>query len=790
MSEKTVARFIRITGLVQGVGFRPTVFVVAHELNLTGEVFNDAEGVGLTIEGAPENVNDFERLLREKLPALARIDTFVAKDVPVSHFKAFSITESRAGKVSTNITPDAATCRACLEDIFTESNRRYRYAFTNCTHCGPRYTITRHLPYDRVQTAMATFKMCPACQTEYTDPLDRRFHAQPNACPTCGPELRFTDMAGNEITGDPLFLAAQALRDGKVVAIKGLGGFHLACDANNPSAVNRLRERKNRREKPLAVMVANLESAKLFAHVSDIEAKTLTSSASPIVLLTRKHDYALAGIADGLTDVGIMVAYTPLHRLIFHELAGRPAGVNWLDEPLPIALVMTSANASGFPLVTENDAALTELANIADFVLSHNRPIVTRCDDSVVKIIAGDIAFIRRARGFVPLALKIKESLPTVLAHGAYLKNTVALTREGEIICSQHIADLDSRANHRAHDAVIAHMQSLYELDPQAHACDAHPDFYSTEKALQLAQENNVPCYPLYHHAAHVASVMAEMDRTEVTLGLSLDGVGLGPDGSAWGAELLAVSTQGFARLGHVKALPLPGGDIAAQEPARMGAAVLHSLGKAQAIAERFPMLPNAPHFKALIENPTLSPMATSMGRYFDAAAALLGLCYKQSDEAHAAMLLESAATVAQGRVIEGSRITEDLELELDALMRHVAFGDDEVSQKSADFHETLADSLFRWIKAALQKTGYRGPVVLTGGTFANRLLTESLVEKLKAAGIDYHYPRSVPAGDGGVAQGQAWLAMHLLQAKLEKHVYTGEGMSAYNTLMGLENSR
>ena len=470
---------------------------------------------------------------------------------------------------------------SCLEDMFTKGNRRWRYAFTNCTHCGPRFTITRHLPYDRPQTSMAPFVMCEHCQAEYDDPLDRRFHAQPNACPECGPLLRLTLADRQVLDGDPIVRAVGMIRDGLIVAVKGLGGFHLVCDARNAKAVARLRERKRRYEKPLAIMVANLPSAKAVANVDVAGERLLTSVSRPIVLLPKKAGVELEGIAPFMSDYGVMLPYTPVHWLLFHELAGCPEGVDWTkNQVIEHALVMTSANPGGEPLVIDNDEAYERLENIADAWLLHDRDILIRCDDSVVRMIDDSPVFIRRARGYAPDGVRINQSMPSILACGAYLKNAAALSRGQEVFLTQHIGDLDNRVTCEALDEAIDHLQSILEISPEVLVSDCHPDFYSTRLAKAIAERLDKPLISIYHHAAHVGAVMAEYARTEPTLGLALDGVGMGPDGAIWGGELLLVDAQGFNRLGAMRPLPLPGGDRAAKEPRRMAAAVLTLLGR------------------------------------------------------------------------------------------------------------------------------------------------------------------------------------------------------------------
>lgn len=766
-----IAYYLRVTGLVQGVGFRPTVFRVAQDLHLAGEVFNDAAGVGIVIEGEKGAVETFEASLRKNAPPLSRIDSITTKVVAPTGATAFLITPSRAGEVKTAITPDAATCKACLADMFDAKNRRYRYPFTNCTHCGPRYTITKALPYDRPQTSMASFPMCEACLTEYKDPLDRRFHAQPNACPVCGPHLTLIDEKGEIVKGGAIVNAVNALKRGKIVAIKGLGGFHLACDAQNASAVYRLRERKKRDEKPFALMMLNTVSAEKFVRVSSEEKALLEGVEHPIVLLTKKPNTDLAGVADSLSEIGVMFPYTPVHWLIFYEFAKRPCGVDWIDDfELDVALVMTSANPSGEPLVTDNEEAFERLSGIADFFLIHNRDIVVGCDDSVIRPMNEGFSFIRRARGYTPRAVKLSSEIPATLATGPYLKNTAAVSRGAEAFLSQHIGNLTNRATEVALTDAIDHLESILEVDPEIIACDRHPDFFSSHLAKEISERKHLPLYPIYHHAAHIGVVMAELGRTKPMLGLALDGVGLGPNDEIWGGELLYVGARGFARLAHLKELPLIGGDKAAQEPWRMGAALLATIGKTDAIAERYSDYTGAAWFKEALKNPNLTKKTTALGRYFDGVSSLLGLCDIQHDEATAAMRLEALATRREGQVLSGWSVTGGT-IDLTYPIKELTQNED-LSQAAADFHRTLARALAQSVYEAAKEIGYEEPVAITGGCAANRLLFSALKDDLKSLGLSIAIPREVPAGDGGLSLGELWLAALNYKAKETEHKF------------------
>ncbi len=764
-----IAYYLRVTGLVQGVGFRPTVFRIAQDLHLAGEVFNDAAGVGIEIEGEKEAVESFEAALRNNAPPLSRIDSITTKVVEPTGAIAFLITPSRAGEIKTAITPDAATCKACLADMFDSTNRRYRYPFTNCTHCGPRYTITKALPYDRPQTSMASFPMCQDCLTEYKDPLDRRFHAQPNACPVCGPHLTLLNEKRDVIEGDAIANTVAALKEGKIVAIKGLGGFHLACDAQNARAVSRLRERKKRDEKPFALMLANTVSAERFVSISQEEKKLLEGTEHPIVLLTKKPNIELFGVATGLSEIGVMLPYTPVHWLIFHEFAARPEGCDWTESlKLDIALVMTSANPSGEPLVTDNEEAFRRLTGIADFFLIHNRDIVVGCDDSVIRPMGDGFSFIRRARGYTPRSVKLPFEIPATLATGPYLKNTAAVSRGNEAFLTQHIGNLTNRATEKALTDAIRHLESILETDPKIISCDRHPDFFSSHLAKAFSEEKKISLYPIYHHAAHVGVAMAELGRTTPMLGLALDGVGLGPNDEIWGGELLYVGAKGFARLAHLKELPLIGGDKAAQEPWRMGAALLASIGKVDAIAERYGNYTGAAWFKEALNHPNLTKKTTALGRYFDGLSSLLGLCDIQHDEATAAMRLEALATKREGRILSGWRVTDGV-IDLTGIIDKLIATSDK-AQAAADFHRTLARALAQSVYEAAKEIGYKDPVAITGGCAANRLLFGALRDDLKSFGLSIAIPREVPAGDGGLSLGELWLAALCYKAKETEH--------------------
>ncbi len=763
-------RRVSVSGTVQGVGFRPYVWRLATELGLDGWVCNDGSGVVITIGGEAEAIRRFTERLPAEAPPLARVQEVVWQESSEAVASGFQIRESRSeGPATTMIGPDSGVCPECLAELFDPAERRFRYPFINCTHCGPRYTLTRALPYDRAQTSMARFSLCPACASEYGDPADRRFHAEPTACPVCGPRLWLSDPEGNKLAvADPIAETLARLQAGAIVAVKGLGGFHLVCDARNAEAVARLRQRKQRDERPFAIMVANSASLRDWAEFDSAAEALLDAAERPIVLLRKRAaaDRALPGIAPGLAWLGAMLPYTPLHWLLFHEAAGSPAGTVWTEQPHPLALVMTSANPGGEPLVYRNEEAVARLGGIADLMLLHDRDIVVRCDDSVVRSEgAGMSQFIRRARGYTPRAIPLARPGPAVLAMGGQFKNTVCLTRGAEAFLSQHIGSLTNPATCAVQEDVVEHLLAILEVRPQAVAYDRHPDFFSTRLALELAARFGVPAIAVQHHHAHLAAVAAEHGHHQgPLLGLALDGVGLGDDDAAWGGELLLLDGGEFERLGHLQPLKLPGGDIAAREPWRMAAAALFALGRGEEIAQRFANQKAAGRRLAdLLARGLNSPATSSMGRWFDAAVGLLGLCPVMSYEGQAAMTLEGLAEAAgeQPPLAGGYRLHGDGRLDLLPLLAWLADAR-QVQVAAAVFHSTVAAALADWLTAAAERSGI-GTVALGGGCFLNHLLTRQLTRRLAVAGLKVLTARQAPPNDGGLSLGQAWVAIQQL---------------------------
>lgn len=762
-----VCQRIRVTGVVQGVGYRPFVWRLAHELDLRGWVRNTGGGVEIEVCGKPPQVNALIERLAQDAPPLARVDEVSARPMERTGEDAadFVILESGGGRAATMIGHDAAICGECLADMFSQKSRRWRYAFTNCTHCGPRYTISRGIPYDRARTALDSFPLCRECRGEYGRPADRRFHAEANCCPACGPQLALLDESGAPMAGDPVAGTLQLIRNGGIVAIKGLGGFHLVCDADNAEAVAALRERKAREEKPFAIMVANVASAAGFAQIGIGEPALLESAERPVVLLKKRHftDERLPGIAPGLAWVGVMLPYTPLQYLLFHEAAGRPAGTIWLNQPQSLRLVMTSANPGGEPLVTGNDEALLRLGEIADAFLVHDRNIVVRCDDSVVRAAPGGFQFVRRARGYTPRAISLPYPGPVTLALGGWFKNTICVTRGKEAFVAQHIGDLDNAATCGFLEETVAHLLNILQVEPERVAHDLHPDFHSTRFAADFARTHGIPAIGVQHHHAHLAAVLAEHGVRETTLGLALDGVGLGTDGGAWGGELLRAGRRECVRLGSLATLPLPGGDRAAREPWRMAAAVLHRLGRADEIEKRFASQSAAPMLAQMLERSTNCPPSSSLGRWFDAAAGLLGLRETMAFEGQAAMLLEGLAE-RYGEMLpldHGWKIRNG-ELDLTPLLAALA---DETNpgRGAAIFHSTLAAALTEWVCSV---AGEGARIAGAGGCFLNQVLLRSLRSRLMTHGHTLLEARKLPPNDGGLALGQAWVAMN---AELEE---------------------
>jgi hydrogenase maturation protein HypF len=761
----TVCAKIRVSGQVQGVGFRPFVYRLAHELDLAGWVRNDSGGVEISVEGERQRVLNLIARLQSEPPKLARVEQVTYQlTPPVSDLHGFSILASQSGVMQTSVAPDMAICPDCLAELFNPADRRYRHAFINCIHCGPRYTLTRRMPYDRANTSMDQFTQCPACQREYDDPATRRFHAQPNACQACGPTLQLYDADFQPVeTADPLNATADLLRTGHIVAIKGVGGFHLVCMANNQAAINRLRALKQRDEKPFAVMVLNTRTAQRYAMVSADETFLLETGERPIVLLGKRPgcDEALPCVAPDLSHIGLLLPYTPLHYLLFHELLGRPGGTDWRDQSSNIALVMTSANAGGEPLVINDDEA--RASRLADGYLTHDREILHRCDDSVMRVVPqlSKFQFVRRARGYTPRRILLPFAGRSVLALGGGLKNTVCVTRGNEAFVSQHIGDLDHAGARAMLDETVAHLCHIFAIVPQCVAHDLHPDCYTRQYAEGFAAARGLPVVPVQHHHAHINAICAEHAVTHPVLGLALDGAGWGADGTSWGGELLRVSGAHLERLGHLAAVALPGGDRAAREPWRMASAALFKMKREEEIVQRFLKQPAAATVAAMLRKGLHCPQSTSMGRLFDTAAGLLGVSQIQHYEGQAAMHLEALA-VKHGEVKPldgGYSLAVNGVLDFYPLICRLADCND-AAFGAALFHATVARGLIAWVSDAAQKTGIDS-VALGGGCFLNALLADALTSGLSGQGIQVLTAQLLPPNDGGISLGQAWVAIN-----------------------------
>jgi hydrogenase maturation protein HypF len=765
----------RVEGTVQGVGFRPYVYRLADEMGLAGYVLNDSSGVVLEVEAAGDAVERFLARLAAEAPPLASVERVTAEPLEELGERGFSIRESPAGgEQRAAVTPDSATCPDCLAELFDPTDRRFRYPFTNCTNCGPRFTIVRDIPYDRANTTMAGFAMCRACQSEYDDPADRRFHAQPNACPECGPRVRLVYAGGGDVVdaraADPIEATARALTDGAIVAIKGLGGFHLACLARDEDAVAELRARKHREDKPFALMAPDAAAVRDLVEMSADGEELLTSAARPIVLAPRRAGARVApSVATGAPELGVMLPYSPLHHLLMADTGE--------------LLVMTSGNVSDEPIAYEDDDACERLADIADLFLLHDRPIETRTDDSVVRVAAGRPLFLRRSRGFVPGSLPLPvHGGRHLLACGAELKNTFAVAKDGLAWVGHHVGDLKNWETLRSFTTGIDHFERLLAVRPEVVAHDLHPDYLSTKHATEL---DDVRLVGVQHHHAHLAACLAEHGETGPAIGAIFDGSGHGEDGTVWGGELLLGDLAGFERLGLLFPVRLPGGDAAVRQPWRMACAWLTvALGERPALPRglRGRVRPDAWRQVAeLAASGTASPITTSAGRLFDAVAALCGIRAEVNYEGQAAVELEAiadptdqdayrlpvtgadpsaspAAAAPAGPLILDARPT------IRAIVRDLERGTP-VPAVSARFHNALAGATGAACRAAAERAG-TSTVVLSGGVFQNRLLLARTRALIASSGLSVLVPELLPPNDGGIAYGQLAVAGARLEAE------------------------
>ena len=768
-----VRRLIHVKGIVQGVGFRPFVYALAQSLSLTGAVFNTSAGVTIEIEGELSAVDLFLRELSANPPHLAELAGVSVCEIEPRGDAVFSILASKGqpGDYAL-VSPDAGTCDACWSDVGDPLNRRFGYPFTNCTHCGPRYTIIRDVPYDRASTTMASFTMCPACAAEYADPADRRFHAQPNACPVCGPSLallgRGEPLGADLFTGrnslETLHKARVLLHEGEILAIKGLGGFLLACDAANEAAVAELRRRKQRPAKPFALMVRDFAAVKLLCEVSSGDEAALLHLRRPIVIMPRIPTAPIAaGIAPGNNTVGVMLPYTPLHYLLFSDSPDQAS-----EFP---ALVMTSGNLSEEPIVVSNSEAMRRLDGVVDWFRLHNRDIAMRVDDSVVRTFEGRERVLRRSRGYVPHAIDLGRTVPELVAFGGELKNTFCLTKGRHAILSQHIGDLQNFETEEFFQETLARMKSLFRVEPRAVAHDLHPGYRSTRMALASGIERR---FAIQHHHAHIASCMAENHLGGEVIGVAFDGTGYGSDGCIWGGEFLVAGHSQFTRRAHLRYVPLPGGDAAVRQPWRMALSYLRDAFGAGSLPHLtcFDSTPSKQFelVDAMLAQRIQTVDTSSAGRLFDAVAALLSLASEVTFEGQAAIALETAAAPdiagsypfdLQGGEASSDILIVDLRATIVAIVKAITAGRP-VAEIAAHFHNTLSAAIVEVCSRIRLSSGLRR-VCLSGGTFQNMYLLRRTVVELRLRDFEVFLHAAVPANDGGISLGQAVIADELL---------------------------
>ena len=770
-SERDViTRTLRVRGLVQGVGFRPTVWRLANELGLRGDVRNDGEGVLINLLTTPETTEKFSQKLLDECPPLARIDSI--EPVPSTDDITndnFQIIESAQTDVATGVIADAATCTDCQRELFDSTDRRFNYPLLNCTHCGPRFSIIRNIPYDRANTSMSEFKLCHSCLSEYQNPADRRFHAQPTACESCGPGIWLCDKNGETIVSNNAIVdAAKQLKQGAIVAIKGIGGIHLACDASNADAIERLRQRKHRPHKPLALMARSVEQIRHYCQVSALESETLSHPAAPIVILDALNtDLLPTGIAPGQIHWGFMLPYSPLHHLLMAEL----------DQPI----VLTSGNRSDEPQCIDNEDAIQRLSNIADIFLLHNRPIENRIDDSVVRQINGDIQVMRRARGYAPGHIKLPAGFkdhPPILALGGELKSTFCLLKNGHAILSQHMGDLEDARTFDDYQKNITLYQNLYAFEPEIVVADNHPEYLSTKLGIELTEKDNVSLTQVQHHHAHIAACMLDnnIDLNEgPVIGIAFDGLGFGDDGTLWGGEFLLADYQRYQRLAHLKPVVMPGGSQAMREPWRNTWSQLNAafgwdtFTQKYATLELSETLNNKPvkTLQQMINKGINSPLTSSAGRLFDAVAAATGLAPQQcSFEGQAAMALENSIDKQTLEQVSPYRFTLDKQqtiYQLDPAPLWTNLLNDLTTKTApsiiaARFHRGLAQAIID-TASLLANENKISRIALSGGVFQNRTLFELVVAGLEEAKLQVLTHHQVPANDGGLALGQAAIA-------------------------------
>ena len=731
---------IHIHGIVQGVGFRPFIHKLVKERGLRGYIKNTSSGVELELEGERDELSGFIEDIPRRAPKLAVIEAMETEYLPdLTGYEDFKILSSKTEAFrNTLISPDICICDDCLHELRTPGDRRYRYPFINCTNCGPRFTIIKDVPYDRAKTSMSAFPMCPDCDREYHDIEDRRYHAQPDCCPDCGPQVFFLDADGKPVEGDAIELARQSIRAGKIIAVKGLGGIHLACRCNDASIVRELRRRKQRDEKPFAVMCRDAECAREICLVSEDEEKILDGFRRPIVLLRKKRQ-GLEHISEN-GFIGVMLPYTPLHYLLFGD-----------DIDM---LIMTSANLSDTPMMYRNDEAVEKLRGIADGFLLHNRDIQTRCDDSLCWVLGGAEYFSRRSRGYVPFPIPVGEELPPLLACGAEQKASFCLSKGSYVFPSQHIGDLKNFETLENYTGQIKHFQRLFDIRPQAVVCDLHPDYMSTEYASAIAEEEDLPLIKVQHHHAHMAACMADNGQNGSVIGLVWDGTGLGTDGTIWGAECLIGDYSGFERFGSILPIPLIGGDRAVKETDRVAFALLDASNCDTGSIEK------AEVYKAVLDSGLNCPVSSGMGRLFDGVAAILGIKTLCSYEGQGAVLLEAAAA-EDGEVypfaLEGTPLRYDWRGTIRATCADIKAGVD-TGRMAARFMNTLIEMAVCQCRAARDASGIEA-VALSGGSFQNMYIMSRLPERLEKEGFRVLRHRRVSANDEGLSLGQLMIA-------------------------------
>lgn len=748
---------IIIKGIVQGVGFRPFIHKLVQNYNLSGWVLNSNQGVEIDIEGEMEELNSFVSDIKDKLPPLARIEKIEVNQLHLIGYKGFSIKKSITKEENgfVLVSPDISICEDCLQELFDPRNRRFHYPFINCTNCGPRFTIIKDIPYDRGKTTMRVFEMCPQCQSEYENIEDRRYHAQPNACAECGPQVFLYQNKRKLENVDPVKEAVKLLKDGKIGAIKGLGGFHLACDATNNEVVTKLRLLKNREAKPFAIMSFNLEKIKQYCKLGKKEEKWLINRARPIVLLKKKEDSLISSlVAPRNNYLGVMLPYTPLHCLLLKD--------NFT------ALIMTSGNIADQPIIGDNQEALEKLDGIADFFLLYNRDIFNRCDDSVVKIVNDGNVFFRRSRGYVPYPIILDFKLKEVLALGGELKNTISFSKENYVFLSQYLGDLKSIETLNFLKESIKNLEKIFRVNPETIACDLHPDYLSTQFAEEIGAKKGLKVVKVQHHHAHIVSCMAENNIKEKVMGVAYDGTGYGDDGKIWGGEFLLCDLKKYFRVGHFKYYPLPGGDKAIAEPWRMAYSYLYSIygPKAKTLDIDFNHRMDYDKLsiiEKMIDKNINSPLTSSCGRLFDAASSLIGIRDEINYEGQAAMELESLCASGIKERYKFCIYKEGKEFIIDPKEIFVDIIEDlkkgiDKKVMAAKFHNTVAEFTLNLCGKIRENNGIN-KIALSGGVFQNRYLTEKIISLLERDNFRVYTQRKVPPNDGGISLGQAVVA-------------------------------